>query len=182
MARIRRPGFSDFEKAEIWRGWKSGKTLRSIGRGLGRRSSHVRMLVAANGGFIPAARRRSTLVLSRVEREEISRGIAAGHSMRTIATSLTRAPSTVSREVARHGGREAYRADAADRAAWNCARRAKPCRLATHGRLRTAVVKKLRLQWSPEQISGWLKEEFAAQGSPSTEAPCARRQGDPAKP
>ena len=78
MAKIRRPGFSEFEKAEIWRGWKNGKTLRSIGRGLGRRSNHVRMLVASNGGFIPPARRRSALVLSRVEREEISRGIAAG--------------------------------------------------------------------------------------------------------
>ena len=80
MARIRRPGFSDLEKAEIWRGWKSGKTLRSIGRGLGRRSSHVRMLVAASGGLVPPTRRRSTLVLSRAEREEISRGIAAGDS------------------------------------------------------------------------------------------------------
>ncbi len=160
MARIRRSGFSEFEKAEIWRGWKSGKTFRSIGRGLGRRSSHVRMLVAANGGFIPPPRRRSTLVLSRVEREEISRGIAAGHSMRTIATALKRAPSTVSREIARHGGREAYRANAADRAAWKLSRRAKPCRLATHGWLRRAVVKKLRRQWSPEQISGWLKEEY----------------------
>jgi len=118
------------------------------------------MLVAANGGFIPAARRRSTRVLSRVEREEISRGIAAGHSMRTIACSVERAPSSVSREIARHGGREAYRADAADRAAWNCACRAKRSRLASHGRLRAAVVKKLRLQGSPERISGWLKQEY----------------------
>ena len=157
---MRRPGFSDFEKAEIWRGWKSGKTLRNIGRGLGRRSSHVRTLLLSNGGFKPPTRRRSTLVLSRVEREEISRGIAAGQSMRTIATDLKRAPSTVSREIARHGGRQAYRADAADRAAWTFARRPKRCRLATHGRLRRAVVRKLRLQWSPEQISGWLKDEY----------------------
>ena len=160
MARIRRPGFSDLEKAEIWRGWKSGKTLRSIGRGLGRRSSHVRMLVAASGGLVPPTRRRSTLVLNRAEREEISRGIAAGDSMRTIATVLRRAPSTVSREIARHGGREAYRADTADRAAWTFARRPKRCRLAANGRLRRIVVTKLRLQWSPEQISGWLKEEY----------------------
>jgi IS30 family transposase len=95
-----------------------------------------------------------------VEREEISRGIAAGHSMRTIACSVERAPSSVSREIARHGGREAYRADAADRAAWNCACRAKRSRLASHGRLRAAVVKKLRLQGSPERISGWLKQEY----------------------
>ena len=121
--RRRRPGFSEFEKAEIWRGWKSGKTLRSIGRALDRRSSHVRDLVAATGGFVPLARRRSTRVLSRTEREEISRGIAAGDSMRAIASALERAPSTVSREIARHGGRQAYLADAADTAAWTSAQR-----------------------------------------------------------
>ena len=160
MVRTGRPGFSDFEQAEIWRGWKSGRTLRSIGRSLGRSDMHVRNLVSASGGFVPPPRRRSSRVLSRREREEISRGIAAGDSMRTIAAALERSPSTVSREIARHGGREVYRADAADRAAWNLSRRAKPCRLATHGRLRRAVVKKLRRQWSPEQISGWLKEEY----------------------
>jgi IS30 family transposase len=158
--RRRRPGFSEFEKAEIWRGWKRGKTLRSIGRALDRRSSHVRDLVAANGGFVPLDRRRSMRVLSRTEREEISRGIAAGDSMRTIASSLERAPSTVSREIARHGGRQAYRADAADTAAWTSARRPKRCRLATHSSLRKIVVKKLRLEWSPEQISGWLKQAY----------------------
>jgi IS30 family transposase len=160
MARRRRPGFSEFEKLEIWRGWKSGRTLRSIGRALGRRSSHVRTLVAASGGIVPVGRRRSTRVLRRSEREEISRGIAAGDSMRTIASALQRAPSTVSREIARHGGREAYRADAADTAAWINACRPKPCRLETHPRLRKLVVKKLRLEWSPEQISGWLKQEY----------------------
>ncbi len=127
MARIRSDGFSDFEKAEIWRGWKNGKTLRSIGRALGRRSSHVRVLVAASGGIVPPPRRRSPWVLSRTEREEISRGIAAGHSMRTIASALKRAPSTVSREITRHGGRETYRADAADKAAWTSARRPNRC-------------------------------------------------------
>ena len=160
MVRMGRRGFSDFEQAEIWRGWKSGRTLRSISRSLGWSDMHVRNLVSASGGFAPPPRRRSSRVLSRSEREEISRGIAAGDSMRTIAAALERSPSTVSREIARHGGREVYRADAADRAAWNLSRRAKPCRLATHGRLRRAVVKKLRRQWSPEQISGWLKEEY----------------------
>ena len=160
MGGTRRPGFSDFEKAEIWRGWKSGKTFNRIGRGLDRAGPHVRSLVAANGGIVPPPRRRSIRVLSRVEREEVSRGVAAGDSMRTIATALKRAPSTVSREIARHGGREAYRADAADKAAWAYARRPKRCRLATNRRLQSIVVKKLRLQWSPEQISGWLKEEY----------------------
>ena len=148
---MRRPGFSDFEKEEIWRGWKSGKTLKSIGRSLGRANTHVRVLVAASGGFVPAPRRRSTRVLSRAEREDISRGVAAGHSMRTIAAALNRAPSTVSREIARHGGREAYRADTADSRAWSSARRPKRCRLATNGRLKRIVVKKLRLQWRPNR-------------------------------
>ncbi len=160
MARKRRPGFSDCEKAEIWRGWKSGKTLRGIGRALDRRSSHVRVFVAASGGIVPPPRRRSPRALSRAEREEISRGMAASKSMRTIAAALKRAPSTVSREIARNGGREAYRADAADTAAWAYARRPKRCRLARNGRLRRVVTKKLHLEWSPEQISGWLKQEY----------------------
>jgi IS30 family transposase len=157
---MRRPGLSDFEKEEIWRGWKSGKSLKSIGRSLGRANTHVRMVVAATGGFVPPPRRRSTRVLSRAEREEISRGVAAGHSMRTIAASLMRAPSTVSREIARHGGRETYRADTADTRAWSSARRPKRCRLATNHRLKRIVARKLRLQWAPEQISGWLKEQY----------------------
>ena len=160
MARTGRRGFSDFEQAEIWRGWKSGRTLRSIGRSLGWSDMHVRNLVSASGGFAPPPRRRSSRVLSRSEREEISRGIAAGDSMRTIAAALERAPSTVSREIARHGGRDAYRADAADSSAWAFARRPKRCRLGAHGRLRGIVTRKLRLWWSPEQISGWLKEEY----------------------
>jgi len=121
---------------------------------------HVRDLIAASGGIAPRPRRRSSRVLSRAEREEISRGIAAGASMRAIAASLGRSPSTVSREIARHGGRAAYRANAADQAAWVNARRPKPCRLATNRRLQRTVTQKLRLQWSPEQISGWLKEEY----------------------
>lgn len=160
MTMRRRPGFSDFEKEEIWRGWKSGMTFNRIGRSLGRAGTHVRSLVAASGGFVPAPRRRSSRVLSRAEREEISRGLAAGDSMRTIAAALGRAPSTVSREVGRHGGCSAYRADAADREAWNNARRPKRCRLATNRRLQRIVVQKLRLKWSPEQISGWLKEAY----------------------
>lgn len=160
MARIRRTGFSDFEKAEIWRNWKIGRTLRSIGRSLGRRSSHVRVFVAASGGIAPAPRRRSPSVLGRTEREEISRGVAAGLSMRAIATALGRSPSTISREIGRHGGRQSYRADAADSAAWASARRPKRCRLAMNSSLRRIVEEKLRLQWAPEQISGWLRHEY----------------------
>ena len=151
----------DSEREEIWRRWKSGVTLRAIGRALNRRSAVVRRVVAARGGIAPSPRRRAPGALSHTEREEISRGIAAGLSMRTIAFTLSRAPSTVSREVARHGAREGYRAEAADRAAWTNARRPKPCRLATNPQLRRLVAKKLSLQWSPEQISGWLKREYA---------------------
>jgi IS30 family transposase len=96
------------------------------------------------------------------EREEISRGIAAGRSIRRIASSLGRSPSTVSREVARHGGRSGYRATEADARAWERALRPKLCRLARHPELRWRVAKKLALDWSPEQISGWLKRAFPA--------------------
>lgn len=148
------------EKEEIWRRRQTGVTFRAIGRALNRRSAVIRRVLATHGGITPAPRRRSKRALSRVEREEISRGVAAGRSMRTIASALRRAPSTVSREIVRHGGREAYRADAADQAAWANACRPKRCRLATQGRLRELVARKLSLDWSPEQISGWLKQEY----------------------
>ena len=151
----------DSEKEEIWRRWKNGVTLRAIGRALNRRSAVIRRVVAARGGIAPSPRRRAPRALSRVEREEVSRGLAAGLSMRTIAAALKRAPSTVSREIGRHGGPEAYRAEAADEAAWANARRPKACRLATKSRLRRVVAEKLCLEWSPEQISGWLKQEYA---------------------
>lgn len=156
MARKRR-WLLGSEQEEIWRRWKSGQPLRGIGRALDRRSAVVRRVVAANGGIAPSPRRRAPRALSRVEREEISRGVAAGLSMGAVAAALKRAPSTVSREIARHGGQEAYRAEAADQAAWANARRPKRCRLATNRRLRRLVAQKLRLEWSPEQISGWLQ-------------------------
>jgi IS30 family transposase len=160
MARERR-WVLESEKEEIWRRRKTGATLRGIGRALNRRSAVIRRVVVASGGIAPTPRRRSPRTLSRVEREEISRGVAAGLSLRTMAVALKRAPSTVCREIARHGGREVYRAEAADQAAWANARRPKRCRLATNPRLRSLVAKKLRRKWSPEQISGWLKQEYA---------------------
>jgi IS30 family transposase len=160
MIQRRRPGLTDSEQAEVWRNKKSGKSLSEIGRITGRSTSHIRLYVLASGGVAPRARRRSRLALRRAEREEISRGLAAGDSMRTIATALNRSPSTVSREIARHGDRKRYRANAADKAAWIRARRPKRCRLATSHRLRRIVTTKLCLEWSPEQISGWLKREY----------------------
>jgi IS30 family transposase len=112
------------------------------------------------GGIPPFARRRSRLALRLAEREDISRGIASGSSIREIASRLERAVSTVSREVTRHGGRPAYRAHDADRQAWVSALRPKRCLITGNRKLRNIVASKLILNWSPEQISGWLKIQF----------------------
>jgi IS30 family transposase len=113
-----------------------------------------------HGGIAPSVRRRSPTALTVREREDISRGIASGCSMRVIAQRLSRACSTVSREVARHGGRAQYRANEADQQAWESALRPKPCLLATHDKLQGIVASKLVQDWSPQQISGWLKLEY----------------------
>jgi IS30 family transposase len=117
-------------------------------------------VVSLLGGFVPAVRRRSLLALTLPEREDISRGIASGAALRTIAQHLERAVSTVSREVARHGGRSAYRVNEADDQAWKSALRQKPCLFGLHEQLQQIVASKLLLDWSPEQISGWLKTEY----------------------
>jgi IS30 family transposase len=131
-----------------------------IGRALGKDHRVIRFLLARHGGIAPAARRRSRRVLTLAEREDISRGIAGGCSMRVIAQRLSRACSTISREVARHGGRAQYRANQADQQAWKSALRPKPCLLATHSKLQEIVASKLILDWSPQQISGWLKQYY----------------------
>ena len=130
--------------------------------GSGEDQGAIHHVLAFNGGIAPVARRRCAVALVLDEREEISRGVAAGRSIRRIAASLGRSPSTVSREIARHGGRSAYRATEADARAWERALRPKPCNLASHPALRWRVAEKLALDWSPEQISGWLRREFAA--------------------
>ncbi|MGH9423266.1 MAG: IS30 family transposase [Thermoanaerobaculia bacterium] len=159
-ARIR---FTPRQRAELWDRWKGGQCVADIARALDRRNkSGVYRVLALNGGIVPRPRRRAAIALRIEEREEISRGIAAGDSIRRIAKRLGRAPSTVSRELKRHGGRDAYRASEADGKAWERAQRPKRCRLATHGRLRWRVAEKLARQWSPEQISGWLRQQFPA--------------------
>ena len=160
MTQMGRPGLSVSQKADLWERWRSGQSFSDIGRALGKHPASIHGVVSGRGGFVPATRRRSRLTLSLAEREEISRGVAAGDSMRRIAAALERAPSTVSREITRHGSSRRYRANEADEAAWDLARRPKLCRLATHRRLRGIVAKKLHLEWSPEQISGWLKREY----------------------
>lgn len=156
----KRFGLCASEKSDIWRRWKAGETLHEIGRAFDKPHSSIRCLLLPRGGIPPAIRRRSRLALTRSEREDISRGIASRSSIRDIAKGLQRAASTVSREVVRHGGRPEYRAHEADDQAWESALRPKKCLLALHRRLREIVASKLILKWSPEQISGWLKNEY----------------------
>ena len=153
-------GLSAIEKRDVWSRWKAGQSLHEIGRRFDKPHSCIRAVLLPRGGIPPAARRRSRLALTLAEREDISRGIASGSSIREIARRLDRAASTVSREVARHGGRAAYRAHDADRQAWVSALRAKRCLLAVNRKLRDIVASRLILDWSPEQISGWLKIHY----------------------
>ncbi len=155
--RRKRRFFTAAESAEIWDRWRKGEGLKSIGRVFGKSSSSIFAHIRPTGGIRPPPRRRSQLALTLAEREEISRGLAHGHSLRRIACSLERAPSTVSREVARNGGSGPYRAAASDRQAWLRALRPKACKLARHPHLRQVVAAQLRRNWSPQQIAGWLK-------------------------
>ena len=160
MAKRRRRMFSAAESAEVWDRWQRGEGLKLIGRVLGRTSSAIFAHLKPHGGIRPVPRRRSRRVLSLADREEISRGIAVGKSLRSIAASLGRAPSTVSRELKRNGGHGRYRAAAADQRAWHCALRPKTCKLARHGELRQLVAARLQENWSPEQVAGWLKHTY----------------------
>jgi IS30 family transposase len=160
MIQRRRWRLSPAEKSDIWRRWKCGQSQHEIGRAFGRPHPTIGKILLPCGGIAPAVRRRSRLSLTLAEREDISRGISADSSIREIARLLKRSASTVSREVARHGGRPAYRAHDADRRAWVSALRPKRCLLAGNRRLREVVASKLILDWSPEQISGWLKTHY----------------------
>ena len=157
----KRFGLSAIEKCDVWRRWKAGQSLHEIGRVFDKPHTSIRHLLLPRGGIAPAARRRSRLALTLAEREDISRGIASGSSIREIGRRLERAASTVSREISRHGGRPAYRAHDADRQAWESALRPKRCLLAVNRKLREIIASKLIMDWSPEQISGWLKTEHA---------------------
>jgi IS30 family transposase len=152
-----RRGFTAAEKTELWDRWQRGESLKAIGRAFGKPSSSIYFQLAPHGGIRPAQRHRSRLALTLSEREEISRGIARHQSARSMARFLGHSASTVSREISRNGGYDRYRATLADEKAWVRARRPKRCKLATSLRLRQAVANKLRLNWSPEQIAGWLK-------------------------
>ena len=148
------------ENAEVWVRRQRGELQQEIARGLGVTHPTITKIVLRTGGFAPPRRRRSARVLQAAEREEISRGLAAGQRLRAIARQLGRAASTISREVKRHGGRQPYRAARADASAWEWARRPKSCWLAQQPALRQLVAQKLRDQWSPEQIAAWLKQTY----------------------
>jgi IS30 family transposase len=160
MTASKRTRLSASQRVEVWRRWKAGESLHAIGRALSKAHPVIHLLLKRHGGIAPLVRRRSRISLTLQEREDISRGIACGSSIRAIAKGLKRAVSTVSREVARHGGRVQYRASEADLQAWESALRPQTCLLATHTKLQEIVASKLMLDWSPEQISGGLKIEY----------------------
>jgi IS30 family transposase len=153
--------YTETDKALMWDRWQKGASLNSIARLFDRHHSAIQGVLARTGGIRPTEKTRSRLVLTMAEREEISRGVVAGHSFRSIAAALGRAPSTVSREIRRNGGRHRYRASEADQAAWDRAHRPKTCKLAGNRALARIVASKLQLQWSPRQIAGWLKRTYA---------------------
>jgi len=144
----------------MWDRWQQGESLEKIAQLFDRSHGSVAAILRRTGGIRPPKRVRSGRTLSLAEREEISRGVASGRSLRSIAATLNRAPSTVSREISRNGGRQHYRANLADRAAWNRALRPKSCKLTQYPALARIVASKLQLAWSPRQIAGWLKRTY----------------------
>ncbi|WP_338641360.1 IS30 family transposase [Burkholderia pyrrocinia] len=161
MKQRRRIYYTDSQKALMWERWRKGESLQQIAQLFDRNHSSVQGILAETGGIQPRQRRRSRLALTLAEREEISRSAVAGDSIRAIANRLGRAPSTISRELKRNGGMPGYRANNADELAWERARRPQVCKLVRNRELAQVVASKLRLQWSPEQIAGWLKHVYA---------------------
>lgn len=153
-------GYTEAQRAEMWERWSRGESMKAIGRLFGKEGGSVYGQLAPYGGIRPRARCRSPLALTFEEREEISRGVAAGLSMRGIARALSRAASTVSREIGRNGGASAYRATEAEDHAWGRARRPRRCRLSRSPKLQHLIEEQLQLDWSPEQIAGWLKRTY----------------------
>ena len=160
MKRRTRIRYTDSQKAVMWDRWQEGESLHQIARLFDRYHSSVRGILAETGGIRPPTRRRSPRALNLAEREEVSRALVAGHSIRSIAAAQGRAPSTISREIRRNGGVERYRASHADQAAWDRAHRPKACKLALHPALAKRVADKLQQQWSPQQIAGWLMHTY----------------------
>lgn len=157
----KRRHYTQGEKSVMWDRWQRGDSLAEIGRMFGLQGhSSIQRIFSETGGIRPRERRRSDRCLTLAEREEISRGLVAGQSIRSIAAGLGRAPSTVSREIRRNEGYDQYRASKADAAAWDRAKRPKRCKLAVNRALARIVAEKLQLEWSPRQIAGWLKSRY----------------------
>ena len=152
--------YTEEQKSQMWDRWQKGDSLHDIGRLFDRGHGSIAGILSRAGGIRPRQRTRSSLSLTLAEREDISRGISAGLSMRAIAAQMGRSPSTVSREINRNGGYDIYRAAVADRAAWDRAQRPKRCKLACQRPLARVVARQLKSQWSPQQIAGWLKREY----------------------
>jgi len=161
MSRKKRRWYTAAERSEMWDRWQRGESLNAIARAFETSHSAISKNFDRFGGIRPPDRQRSRLALTLSEREEISRGVVSGLSLRTIARQLDRAPSTISREINRNGGLKRYRANQADKAAWDRAHRPNPCKLAGSLQLRRIVASKLKRRWSPEQIAGWLKKVHA---------------------
>lgn len=159
MAKMGRPGMTDEKRALLWRMWADGKSFSEISVVVGHPPGSIFTVVKQTGGYVPAVRKRRDGHLTAAEREEISRGLARGASIRAIALALGRAPSTVTREVSRNKGPKHYRAVDADDRAWRRARRPKRCLLALRPALRDYVAGKLSEDWSPEQIAGTLAKD-----------------------
>ena len=160
MKQRRRIYYTETDKALMWDRWEEGESLNSIARLFDRHHSAIQGILSRTGGIRPPQRTRSQRALTLAEREEISRGVVAGLSLRSIAALLGRAPSTVSREIKRNGGRRRYRANSADQAAWDRAHRPQTCKLVRNRALARIVASKLQLQWAPRQIAGWLKRTY----------------------
>jgi IS30 family transposase len=160
MKRRTRSHYTDAQKALMWERWKEGWTLHQIAQLFNRAHTSVRGVLSRTGGIRPPPRSRCATSLTLAEREEISRALVEGQSIRSVALRLGRAPSTVSREIKRNGGRSDYRATEADGAAWDRAARPKQCKLVENVDLARTVTDKLRLLWSPEQVAGWLKHTY----------------------
>jgi IS30 family transposase len=152
--------YTEADKALMWDRWRAGESLHAIAKLFDRHHPSIQGVLARTGGIRLPACRRSRLALSIDEREEISRNAVAGHSIRRIAVQLGRAPSTISRDLHRNGGRRRCPASKADKAAWERAKRPKICKLAENPALARVVAAKLQLEWAPDQISGWLTRSY----------------------
>ena len=163
MKRRKRIIYTAAQRALMWDRYQQGESLADIARLFDRFHSSIERHIAATGGIRPPERKRPAHCLSLEEREEISRGLVTNESIRSIATRLTRSPSTISREINRNGGYHDYRASDAERAAWERAKRPKLCKLRCNKPLCQIVARKLKAQWSPQQISGWLKKTYSSE-------------------